>query len=81
MIDNKKISIRFLGASIVTFDGLSGHADQQELVNWLNNLQAATERIFIVHGEPKSSIALQQKIQEAYGWESEVAALTTLDNL
>ena len=55
-------------ASIEQIEGLSAHADQQELVDWLSKLKTCPEEIFIVHGEKRGSIGLKNKIKEIYGW-------------
>jgi metallo-beta-lactamase family protein len=40
-------------ATIGNIEGLSVHADQGELIRWLNKLDHAPGEIFIVHGEKK----------------------------
>lgn len=55
-------------ATVKNVDGLSAHADQSELLHWLSKLKKAPKKIFITHGEPSSSKALQKKIMDTYGW-------------
>ncbi|HVV55028.1 MAG TPA: MBL fold metallo-hydrolase [Mucilaginibacter sp.] len=43
--------------------GLSGHADQGELMHWLSSFQNKPKRVFLVHGEPCAMEALRVKIQ------------------
>lgn len=62
-------------ASVENIEGLSAHADQTELLHWLNKLTSAPEKIFITHGESSSSIALQKKILDTYGWSSVIPKL------
>ncbi|MBN8785444.1 MAG: MBL fold metallo-hydrolase, partial [Terrimonas ferruginea] len=62
-------------AAIENIEGLSGHADQQELIEWLQELKQQPEKIFIVHGEPTSAKALRDKVKEVYGWACEIPAL------
>ena len=62
-------------ASIKNIEGLSAHADQQELINWLSWIKNSPENIFIVHGEKDASSALQDKINEVYGWKAEIPVL------
>jgi len=38
-------------ARIEDFKGMSGHADQKELLNWLRGFETPLERIIVVHGE------------------------------
>lgn len=62
-------------ARIEKLEGISAHADQYELLDWLKKLKKAPEKIFIVHGEEKSAEALQKKIKEKYGYPSEIPYL------
>lgn len=62
-------------AAIENIEGLSGHADQQELIEWLQELKQQPQKIFIVHGEPTSAKALSDKVKEVYGWACEIPAL------
>lgn len=59
-----------MNMQIRQLEGLSAHADQKELIDWLSGLPKAPEQMFIVHGEPDQSLALQQKIQEDKGWKT-----------
>ena len=38
-------------ARIMAFQGLSGHADKNGLIEWLNGFQEKPRKVFIVHGE------------------------------
>ena len=38
-------------ARIEDFKGMSGHADQKELLNWLHGFETPLERVIVVHGE------------------------------
>ncbi len=62
-------------ANIENVQGLSAHADQKELINWLSHLKKSPEKIFIVHGEPQSADALRVKIKDVYGWDCEIPVL------
>lgn len=62
-------------ATIDQIDGLSAHADQQELIDWLSGLKKCPEEIFIVHGEKQGAIGLKNKIKEVYGWNAAVPKL------
>lgn len=61
---------RKVKAHIETIDGLSSHADQDELIDWMSDIQIKPEQIFIVHGEEKAARGLQKEIKEQYKWES-----------
>lgn len=51
-------------AKVREITGLSAHADQQELINWLNSNHKTPEKIFLNHGEPCALEALRVKIQD-----------------
>jgi metallo-beta-lactamase family protein len=56
-------------AEISSLDELSGHADQCELLAWLQPLRTHLKKIFLVHGERAQSATLAKLIQEQYGIE------------
>ena len=45
-------------AHIATIDGLSGHADRNDLLRWFRGFERPPARVFIVHGEPHQAQAL-----------------------
>jgi len=47
-----------LRAEVYTLLGYSGHADRNDLLNWLAPQAGAVKAAFVVHGEPKSATAL-----------------------
>jgi metallo-beta-lactamase family protein len=55
-------------ATIYTIGGLSAHADQADLINWLRHFQKMPEKIFVVHGEFSNSSALVTAIQQKLNW-------------
>jgi metallo-beta-lactamase family protein len=60
--------IKFFGqyhkvnCQIRSITGLSGHADQEEIVEWLNSFRKKPRMIFLNHGEPHQRDALRTKI-------------------
>lgn len=54
-------------AQILEIEGLSAHGDQKDLLNWLSDLEALPEKVFLVHGENEPTNELKLKIQEKYG--------------
>ncbi|AEA45168.1 MBL fold metallo-hydrolase RNA specificity domain-containing protein [Fluviicola taffensis] len=64
-----------VNASCVLVEGLSAHADQNELIDWISKLAKKPEKIFIVHGEPAGSLALKSKLKEVYGYDSIIPEL------
>jgi metallo-beta-lactamase family protein len=57
-------------ASIHTIGGLSAHADQAGLLEWLRGFQSEPQLVFVVHGEPEASAVLAQTIREELEWKN-----------
>lgn len=55
-------------AAIYTIGGLSAHADQADLINWLSHFKSMPEKIFVVHGEPGNASALAAAIKQQLDW-------------
>ena len=54
-------------AQVEVIDALSGHADQQELLDWMAPVVAGgVKKVFLVHGEIDAMNVLAGKIQERY---------------
>lgn len=73
---DKATKVRLFGeevpvrASIHTIGGLSAHADQAGLLDWLRSFQSPPKSIFVVHGEPEASAVLAQSIREELEWKN-----------
>lgn len=55
-------------ARIYTVGGLSAHADQAALLDWLGGFHSAPGTCFVVHGEAGASANFAQAINERFGW-------------
>ena len=55
-------------AKVENMDGLSAHADRDEILRWLAGFKAPPKQTYIVHGEPEQSEALARTIQGKLGW-------------
>ena len=53
---------------ISVLNGLSAHADKGELLRWLKNFQPSPKMTFIVHGEDKAALSLQESITSELNW-------------
>jgi metallo-beta-lactamase family protein len=53
-----------LKCQVEVFDEFSAHADRNDLVNWVKQGKDRWQKVFIVHGEPKSSNALASALKE-----------------
>ena len=52
-------------AQIQSLDGFSAHADSNQLISWMSNIQnPKPAKVFIVHGEAQSQEALKARIQK-----------------
>jgi metallo-beta-lactamase family protein len=54
-------------AEVVQLEGLSGHADADELFAWMGQAQAP-QMTYITHGEPDAADALRFRIDHELGW-------------
>lgn len=68
-------------ARIEYLQGLSGHADQRELLDWAANISEAPEKVYIIHGEPQASDTLRVKLKDVFGWSAEVPNLYDIKEL
>jgi metallo-beta-lactamase family protein len=53
-------------AEIASVDELSAHADQGELMHWIEPLVPSLRRVFVVHGEPEQSQTLARLLASKY---------------
>lgn len=73
--------IKFFGkyysveTNVVLVEGLSAHGDQNDLLNWLRDLQQKPKKVFLVHGENEAADGLRLKITEEFGFDCNVPFL------
>ena len=60
-------------AKVFTINGLSAHADQAALLDWLGHFKRAPRQTWVVHGEPLAARALRDEIRKK-GWTANVAS-------
>jgi metallo-beta-lactamase family protein len=61
-IDGRPTQVR---CQVRSISGFSAHADESELLDWLRHFATAARkprRVFIVHGDPEASAALEPKV-------------------
>jgi len=58
-----------VNAKIETLDGLSAHADQGEILEWLSGFTKAPRQTYLVHGEGPKMQSLAEVIRQRLGWE------------
>jgi len=59
-------------AKIAKINGMSSHADGDEIIRWLRTLPRAPQATYLVHGEPPAQDALRARITNELGWRVEV---------
>ena len=55
-----------VNSKVYSLEGLSGHADQIMLMDWIRKFKTKPKKIFIVHGEEDASKALSELIEEEF---------------
>ena len=79
--------IRFYGkyypvkATIKQIESLSAHADQHDLLWWMEDIKNIPERVFLIHGEPNALDAFRVKINDTYKWNVTIPKLTDVEKL
>jgi metallo-beta-lactamase family protein len=71
-IHGRPIPVR---AKIETLDGLSAHADREEIFRWLRGFAKAPRRTYVVHGEPHAAASLAERIRNEFRWETHVPSM------
>ncbi|MHC6593467.1 MBL fold metallo-hydrolase RNA specificity domain-containing protein [Arthrobacter sp. C152] len=59
-------------AEVIQMEGLSAHADSDELLRWMKAAPAAPSMTYVTHGEPGASDALRARIKRQLGWKARV---------
>jgi metallo-beta-lactamase family protein len=73
--------VRLLGervivrAKVFTIGGLSAHADQNGLLDWLGNFKNPKMRIYVIHGEPAVSEEFAGIVRRKFGFDTRVPSI------
>ncbi|MDK2918596.1 MAG: metallo-beta-lactamase family protein [Candidatus Petromonas sp.] len=70
-----------VNAQIHSIEGFSGHADMNDLINWLSHFKAKPKKAFVVHGEKESTEHFSNLIIERFGLEAIVPRLDEVHEL
>lgn len=71
-------SVRIFGedvpvrAGIHTIGGLSAHADQAALLDWLGHVVTPPRQTFVVHGEAQTAQQFAKAVEKRFGWTTTV---------
>ncbi len=63
-IHHEEIKVK---ASVESLNSLSGHGDQEDLIQWLKSSPSKPKKIFINHGTPHSMMAFAARIEKGLG--------------
>jgi metallo-beta-lactamase family protein len=55
-------------AQVSALQGVSGHADGNQVLDWLRALRKPPAQTFVVHGEPDAADTLRHRIQDELHW-------------
>jgi metallo-beta-lactamase family protein len=66
-IHREQVPVR---SEVVDLGHLSGHADRDELLRWLKDVERPPEHVFVTHGEPQAASALVEALDKARGWKA-----------
>ena len=56
-----------LRAEVQKLDALSGHADREEMLEWMKPIAGGLKKVFLVHGETDQQSAFAEAIRQRYG--------------
>ncbi len=77
--------IKFFGknypvkARIEILQGLSGHADVDELLDWISEIKKSPEIVYLIHGEAHALDSFRLKIKDTYGWKVKIPHLFDIE--
>ena len=64
-IFGRDVAIR---AEVIQLESLSGHADAQQIVDWMRTSPQPPRMTYVTHGEPQSADAMRWRISSELGW-------------
>lgn len=56
--------------AVQILENLSAHADGDEILTWLNQKPLHPQKVFVVHGEPESALAMRDRIAREKKWQT-----------
>jgi len=70
--ENGKRSILEIKMRVETIEGLSGHSDRNQLINYVYKLADRPKKILVNHGEESKSIDLAKSLHKLFKFETVV---------
>lgn len=86
LVDGKK-EVKLFGedievrADVKVLAGMSGHADRNGLLEWINNIGGKPEKVFVVHGDDESAKVFTELLRENYGYDAYAPYSGTVYNM
>ena len=68
-------------ATIKSMRGLSGHADKEGLINWINAFEEKPKKVFVVHGDDNACVAFTECLKIEHGQRAYAPYSGTIFNL
>ncbi len=68
-------------ARVESMKGLSGHADKDGLINWINAFEEKPKKVFVVHGDDNACTAFTECLRVEYGHRAYAPYSGTIFNL
>jgi KH/beta-lactamase-domain protein len=63
--NGKTVSVA-LNMEVYTAEGLSGHSDYKQLINYISRLSARPDKIVVVHGEPQKAVSFAKSVHKLF---------------
>lgn len=70
-----------VNARIESLNGISGHADKEGLLNWIDKMAEKPSMVFVNHGEDTSAAEFSESIREQFGVDSQAPYSGTVFDL
>lgn len=61
-----------IAAEVIALESYSGHADGDELLDWMRRAERAPRMTYVTHGEPDAADTLRARIKRELGWRARV---------
>ncbi|GCA52903.1 ribonuclease [Sinorhizobium sp. KGO-5] len=59
-------------AEVVQLESFSGHADADEILDWMKQANRPPKMTYVTHGEPDAADTLRARINREFGWQARV---------
>ena len=70
-----------VNARIASLSGISGHADKEGLLNWVDKMEQKPSMVFVNHGEDTSATEFSESIKDTFGIEAQAPYSGTVYDL